>query len=198
MHAGREGGAFPRPFSARKGQSQAFHEKKRIIPSGLSVFFVLLNNKPHKKHTEMKANAQTIQQIERALRKVAAKYPSGSEPQALTDIHLQVKAESGELLAFNDEDEELTRCVVAQWIDNKDENFYKSVVPVLRQCMQGMKETLESMSILKPYSFVLIDDEKETVSELYLVDDEAQILDGELLKGLDKELDEFLKKLLDD
>lgn len=146
----------------------------------------------------MKATAQTLQQIERALRKVAAKFPSGTDKLALTDIHLQVKSESGELLAFNDDDEELTRCVVEQWMDNKDENFYKGIVPVLRQCIQNMKDTLEALPILKPYSFVLIDDDKETVSELYLVDDETQILDGELLKGLDKELDEFLKKLLND
>lgn len=52
----------------------------------------------------MKATSQTIQQIERALRKIAAKYPQGREDLALTDIHLQVKADSGELLAFNDDD----------------------------------------------------------------------------------------------
>lgn len=146
----------------------------------------------------MKATAQTIQQIERALRKVAAKYPVRTENLVLTDIHLQVKAESGELLAFNDDDDELTRCVVEQWMENKEEDFYKQVIPVLRQCIQNMRETLEALPILKPYSFVLIDDEKETVSDLYLVDDDTQILDGELLKGLDRELDEFLKNLLND
>lgn len=146
----------------------------------------------------MKATAQTIQQIERALRKVAAKYPVGTENLALTDIHLQIKAESGELLAFNDDDDELTRCVVEQWLDNKDENFYKQVIPVLRQCIQNMRDTLEALPILKPYSFVLVDEEKETVSDLYLVDDDTQILDGELLKGLDKDLEEFLQNLLND
>ena len=39
----------------------------------------------------MKATSQTIQQIERALRKIAAKYPQGREDLVLTDIHLQVK-----------------------------------------------------------------------------------------------------------
>ena len=47
----------------------------------------------------------------------------------MTDIHLQVKADSGELLAFNDDDEELTRCVVEQWMDNGDENFMKRLLP---------------------------------------------------------------------
>ena len=115
----------------------------------------------------MKATSQTIQQIERALRKIAAKYPQGREDLALTDIHLQVKADSGELLAFNDDDEELTRCVVEQWMDNGDENFYEEITPVLRQCIQGMKDTLEHLSLLKPYSFVLVDEDKETLCDLW-------------------------------
>ena len=146
----------------------------------------------------MKATSQTIQQIERALHKVASKYPKGQEDMVLTDIHLQANADSGELLAFNDDDDELTRCVVEQWIGNGDDNFYKEITPVLRQCVAGMKETWEKSSILKPFSFVLVDDDKETVCDLYLVDDDTMIVDGELLKGLDEDLDEFLKKLLEE
>lgn len=144
----------------------------------------------------MKATQQTIQQIERALKKIISKYPQTGEEEILTDIHLQVKPDSGELLAFNDDDVELTRCVVEQWIDNNDEDFYDEVTPILRQCIQNMKNEFEKLPILKPYSFVLIDDDKETISDLYLVDDDTLIFDGELLKGLDEELDEFLKKLL--
>lgn len=144
----------------------------------------------------MKATAQTIQQIERALKKVAAKYPANREEFIMTDIHLQVKADSGELLAFNDDDEELTRCVIEQWIDNNDEDFYETVAEILKQCIQNQRDLLGELSILKPYSFVLVDEEKETVSELYLFDDDTLILDGGLLKGLDEELDDFLKKLL--
>lgn len=144
----------------------------------------------------MKATQQTIQQIERALKKIISKYPQTGEEEVLTDIHLQVKPDSGELLAFNDDDQELTRCVVEQWIDNNDENFYDEVTPVLRLCIQNLKDEFEKLPILKPYSFVLIDDDKETISDLYLVDDDKLIFDGDLLKGLDEELDEFLKKLL--
>lgn len=53
------------------------------------------------------------------------------------------------------------------------------------------------MTILKPYSFVLVDEEKETIAELLLVDDDTILVNDELLKGLDKELDEFLKELLE-
>ncbi|MCD8318495.1 MAG: hypothetical protein LUC45_06530 [Paraprevotella sp.] len=144
----------------------------------------------------MKATPQTIQQIERALRKIAAKYPQGREDLSLTDIHLQVKPDSGELLAFNYDDEELPRCVVEQWMDEQDEDFCEKVAPILRLCIQNQKETLETLSILKPYSFVLVDEDKETVCDLYLVDDDTVILDHELLEGLEEELDDFLKKLL--
>lgn len=45
---------------------------------------------------------------------------------------------------------------------------------------------------MKPYSFVLVDEDRETVAELLLVDDEdTLLLNDELLKGLDEELDAF-------
>lgn len=57
---------------------------------------------------------------------------------------------------------------------------------------------MENLPILKPYSFVLIGEDKETINDLYLVDDDTIMLDGDLLKGLDKDLDEFLNHLLKD
>lgn len=146
----------------------------------------------------MKATPQTLQQIERAIKKIASKYPKGQEDLLLTDIQIQVKSESGELLAYNDEDEELTRCVVEQWMDYKEEDFYEQVAQILKHCLQEQKELIEGMSILKPYSFVLVDEDKETLNDLYLVDDETLLLDGKLLEGLDEDLNLFLKQLLAD
>ena len=56
---------------------------------------------------------------------------------------------------------------------------------------------LDKLAILKPYSFVLVDDEKETIAELLLMDDDTLLVNEELLKGLDEELDSFLKELLE-
>ena len=56
-----------------------------------------------------------------------------------------------------------------------------------------------SLSIMKPYSFVMIDAEKETLAELMIVDEEeTMFLSGELLQGLDDELNAFLKDLLEE
>ena len=69
---------------------------------------------------------------------------------------------------------------------------------MLRKCLDKQKETIENMSILKPYSFVLEDDDKESLAELYVVDDDVVIIDPDLMEGLDKDLDDFLDKLLAD
>ena len=71
----------------------------------------------------MQVTEQTTQQIERAIKKIAQKLPANEETSLLTDIHLLVSQDSGELIAFDDNDQEITRCVVEQWIDNKDESF---------------------------------------------------------------------------
>ena len=142
---------------------------------------------------------QTIQQVERFIRKVAQKFPaqpSEEDNTVLTDIHVRVSQDSGELLAFDDEDNEITRCVVEQWIDNKDENFYNEVAKTLRDIMRKNSETIDNLGILKPYSFVLEDDDKENLGELYLADDDTIIVGGDLMENLDSDLDNFLDDLL--
>ena len=129
---------------------------------------------------------QTIQQVERFIRKVAQKFPaqpSEEDNTVLTDIHVRVSQDSGELLAFDDEDNEITRCVVEQWIDNKNENFYDEVAKTLRDIMRKNSETIDNLGILKPYSFVL-------------EDDDTIIVGGDLMENLDSDLDNFLDDLL--
>jgi len=144
----------------------------------------------------MKATDQTLQQLERALRKVAEKFPVTEEASLLTDIHIRVTQDTGEVMVFDDDERELTRCVVEQWIDNKDDNFYNDVTSALRVVINKHKDSIDSMSILKPFSLVLEDDDKETIAELYVVDDDTVIIDEELMAGLDKDLDDFFAKLI--
>ncbi len=144
----------------------------------------------------MKATEQTMQQAGRALRKIADKFPMSEEASMMTDIHLRVSQDTGEITAFDDDDQEITRCVIEQWIGNKDDHFYQDVAATLRSAINKSRELIEKMSILKPFSFVLEDDDRETIEELYLVDDDTVIINSELMEGLDKDLDDFLEKLL--
>ena len=150
------------------------------------------------KRKQMKANEQTLQEVERAIRKVADKFPPTEEASILTDIHLRVNQETGELLAFDDDDNEINRCVVEQWIDNKDDSFYPDVASTIRSVLNKYQQQIEEMSILKPYSFVLEDEDHENLEELYVVDDDTVIIDEELMKGLDEDLTDFMNKLFAD
>ena len=137
----------------------------------------------------------TIQQLQRALRKAASKFPLETENFPMTDIILQVKQEGGELLIFDDNEEELTRCVVEEWIGDTSEDFYERIQPVLKEAILDIKEEMDSLNVLKPYSFVLFDDDNSAVVNLYLVDDDLIQLDGELLPGLDEDLEGFWEAL---
>lgn len=143
----------------------------------------------------MKPTPQTIQQIQRALRKVIDKYPPSADP-VLTDIHLQVKPESGELRLFDDDMDELMRIVVDQWLEPTEEDLYEAAAIAIKQSIKGLQKDIEKMSILHPFSFVMMGEDNETMSDIYIVDDDAIILDTELLKGLDEDLNQFLAELL--
>ena len=143
----------------------------------------------------MTANEQTFQQIERALRKAASKFLPQTDCLPLTDIYLQVKQESGELLVFDDDDHELTRCVVEEWIGNRDERFYDEVQPILITALTRLKEVTEHVAVLKPYSYVLMGEDHETIADLYLVDDVTMMLSGDLMQGLEEDLEHFWQQL---
>lgn len=148
----------------------------------------------------MEITEQTILQVERFIKKVAQKFPTVEESEAslLTDIHIRVSQDSGEMLAFDDDDVEITRCVVEQWIDCKDENFYDEIADCLRGLLRKSAEIIDNLGLLKPYSFVLEDDDKQHLGELYLADDDTIILGGDLMQNLDQDLDGFLDELLKD
>lgn len=148
------------------------------------------------KSNMIKPSEQTTQQIERFLKKIVQKFPANDESAIVTDLHVRVSQESGEMVAFDDDDKEITRCVVEQWISNNDEDFYDSIERTLHNTMVSCSKLIENLGILKPYSFVLENDEKENIAELFIADDDTVIIGKDLMEGLDKDLDSFLSELL--
>ena len=100
------------------------------------------------------------------------------------------------MVAFDDDDKEITRCVVEQWIGNTDEDFYDNVERVLHNTIATFNILADNLGILKPYSFVLENDDKDTVGELYIADDDTVIIGKDLMEGLDSDLNSFLDTLL--
>lgn len=147
----------------------------------------------------MNLSSSSSAAIKTSIEKVLGRYLGDGTQTTITDIYLQPKLETGELVLWNDDDEILGHVPVKEW-KQVEGDIYALVEPELRNILVAVQESgkLEHLSLLKPYSFVLVDEEKETITELLLVDDSGTMfLSEELLQGLDDELNAFLKDLLE-
>lgn len=148
----------------------------------------------------MKLSQSSLSLLEDSIKKAVSKYACNNEQTIVTDIHLQPNPNSGEFTLFDDEDKELTDIItIKEWAEYEGNDFYANTERILTTLLSNMKQagSFDKLNILKPYSFVLVDEEKETIAELLLIDDDTLLLNDELLKGLDEELDSFLKELLE-
>ena len=132
-----------------------------------------------------------------ALKEAIGHYAAGEKDSVITDIHLLPRQDSGELVIFDDDDEELARTIIDEWVDYESDDFYTQVEPLLRSAVMTLKDegALDKLCLLKPYSFVLVDDEKETVAELLLMDEPFASLDFLTRAELQSQLLDIQEKL---
>ena len=83
----------------------------------------------------MKLSVQSHSSIVNAVKKALGRYLSGEEKNFVTDIYLQPIQETGELVIYNDEEEELSRTVIQDWVNCAPEAFYESIEGNLKQIL---------------------------------------------------------------
>ena len=133
-----------------------------------------------------------------AFSKIVSLY-SGEEDQLVsTDFYFQPLHESGKLTIFNDNDEEIACATIPEWETYAPDTFYDMVASDLTAAMEEVNSQgdLERLAVWMPYSFVLVDEDRETVADLLLVDDDTLLVKKGLLAGLDEELNRFIEELL--
>ncbi len=120
----------------------------------------------------------------------------------LTDLYWQVDVTSGSFAVWNDNQQQLAKASVKEWVS---EDVDKSVSlaeieQVLRQILSKLEAEnfLEKINVQMPFSILMVDEEMETLSELYFLDDEAMPLDNNIIRHIDDELDAFFKQLMGD
>ena len=109
---------------------------------------------------------------------------------------------SGSFAVWNDNQQQLAKASVKEWVS---EDVDKSVSlaeieQVLRQILSNLETEnfLEKINVQMPFSILMVDEEMETLSELYFLDDEAMPLDNNIIRHIDDELDSFFKQLMGD
>lgn len=124
---------------------------------------------------------------------------SGEEDQLLsTDFYFMPDHASGSLTVFNDMDEEIAKATITEWTSYPSDIFYNEVASDLTDAISkaNTEGELERLAVWMPYSFVLVDENRESVCDLLLVDNDTLLVTDPLLKGLDEELNKFIEDLL--
>ena len=144
----------------------------------------------------MSLSRETQEMLQAAVKKMANNYITAEES-SVTDFHIKVNRENGELTILDDDDKTLARVHIKEWEDeHEDAAIEKELQSELSKMQQqGM---FESLNIAKPYSFVLTDEDDQSIVDLLIIDDDTLILSADLLEGFDEEMNAFLKKLLEE
>ncbi len=144
----------------------------------------------------MPLSTQTKENVRTAIAEMAKSFVT-AEDTAVTDFHLYVNGDNGMLTIYNDDDKELARVHIKEWEHTHDEKVFEKE---LRTELGKMQKDgiFDNINIVKPYSFVLVDEDKEAIVDLLYIDDDTLILSEDLLKGFDEEMDEFLRQLLEE
>jgi hypothetical protein len=144
----------------------------------------------------MSLSRETQNRLQDAIEKMARNYVTAEETK-VTDFHIKVYGENGDLSIHDDDGNALARVHIIEWEGVHDEEIFEKE---LRSTLGKMQEKgmFESLNIAKPYSFVLTDDDDVSIVDLLIIDDDTLILSEDLLAGFDEEMNEFLKQLLEE
>lgn len=120
----------------------------------------------------------------------------------INDLFVQADAESGELQIYDENDNLLEKVVIFGWVNNSDEEdvFNKKVAAAVKASLNNLvpQKVFDNPRFMRPLSISLTDEDFVVIEELLFLDDDMLRLDDPLLKNLDADLNDFLKKLLSD
>ena len=144
----------------------------------------------------MSLSRETQETLQSAIKKMASKYISAEESK-VTDFHVKVNGENGELAIFDDDDNSLARVHIKEWEGEHNEAVYEKELQNVLTKMHR-EGIFDSLNVVKPYSFVLTDEDDQSIVDLLIIDDDTLILSADLLEGFDEEMNEFLRQLLEE
>ena len=144
----------------------------------------------------MSLSRETHDRLQEAIKNMAKEFITAEETK-VTDFHIYVDGNKGDVTIMDDDDNSLARVHILEWEGEHNEEVFEKE---LRNLLAEMHKEgcFDSLNIAKPYSFVLTDDDRQSIVDLLIIDDDTIILSEDLLKGFDEEMDEFLKKLLEE
>lgn len=121
---------------------------------------------------------------------------------SLSDLYVGVSFDDLTLSVYDDEEGLLAQGSLDECAAFKEdsETFEEKINQMLKATLHDpeIMSRLESLDVIRPFAVVLVDEDFSQKEELVRLDDNLVVLEDEFLKDLDRELDDFLKKLLAD
>ena len=144
----------------------------------------------------MSLSRETHDKLQNAIVKMTKEFITAEETK-VTDFHIFVDGNKGDVIIMDDDDRSLARVHILEWEGEHDEEVFEKE---LRSLLAEMHEggLFDNLNIAKPYSFVLTDDDHQSIVDLLIIDDDTIILSEDLLKVFDEEMNAFLKELLEE
>ncbi len=131
--------------------------------------------------------------LERAIDKISGNYSD----EEITDFYIHFDSDTNELTMVDDNDLRLSKATLVSVDEEADmESLRTSIKESLRSLLQQMNsaKVFDKFNIFRPFSFVYEDD--DTMEDIFIVDNSTFIIGDELMKDLDKDLDSFFDKLM--
>lgn len=129
--------------------------------------------------------------IEQAVLVSLANYEKNHSDNSLSDLYLYFDEESNSLCIYDDMENLLNE----QALEEAPYNLVKDLKSVFKKLEAD--KAFDKPFIYKPFTASLVDESLLVTEELIFVDDETMKLDNDLWNNLEKELDDFMKDLMD-
>ena len=122
--------------------------------------------------------------------------------QTISRLYVQLDADAGEIQIFDEPDHLLKKKVIFDWADprNKGAVFLQRKLAMIRSAIARVaaKGVFNHPKCSKPFFISLVDDEFKESEVLFGQKELSEKEEGRLMRGLEKELDDFYRKLFPD
>lgn len=137
------------------------------------------------------------ERLAQLLEAALSKCKQNDQLDTLTDLYFQLDEENLSLSVFDDE-EQLLASIEVKELSVATGHGSEKLVALLQEMVDDhdLMEKFEEYNLLKPFSLLIVDAQFDHVSEVYLLESGEVVIEDSLFKNIDKELDDFLDKLL--
>lgn len=143
------------------------------------------------------SNQTVIAFLRQSIKEAFEHYRQRSEGALLSDIYLQPLEESNELRIYDDEERELGTYTAVEVVgDFSTKEIEEALVFLLSE--RSMHQLFSPEYVLTPFSFIIVNERFEHLSEQFMLDNDSLLLDDKFMQHMDDEITEFMHQLFGD